>query len=336
MTQITISIIVPIYNVESYLRQCLDSLYPQITPSMEVILVNDGSTDNSLEICKEYQIKNPSTIIINKENGGLSDARNAGTAIATGKYIYYLDSDDWLAPNALKQLHNFAEEHQCEVVQGNFYYTYNKYLLLDDRYIKDRQKPFILQRDETMRELIKNKYIKNFAWGKLYLTSIAQKHPFKKGVYFEDSYWQHHIINNVNQYGVIPTPLYYYRQRDNSISGNFSTRNLDLLKGYEERMNYIKKTFPQYTTLITKYYWDIVFSLYRNTKNSQDKKIRTTYTTYWENINEQYKIEFKTELSNYFPYIITKNIPFIIPFYILGKRIYNRLFTPKLKYIKLE
>ena len=243
-SNINISIIVPIYNVENYLIQCLDSLYSQVTPSMEVILVNDGSTDHSLKICNNYKNKYPNTIIVNKENGGLSDARNAGTAIATGKYIYYLDSDDWLAPNALKQLYDFAEEHLCETVQGNFYYAYSDHLLLDNRYVKETEIPFTLSRKEAMKELIKNEYIKNFAWGKLYLTSIAKKYPFQKGVYFEDAFWQHHIINEVERYGVLPTPLYYYRQRENSISGNFSIRNLDLLKGYEERLKFIQKEYP--------------------------------------------------------------------------------------------
>lgn len=317
-----VSIIIPIYNVEKYLKQCLDSLYPQTTPSMEVILVNDGSTDKSLEICKEYKEKYPSTIIINKENGGLSDARNTGTAIATGKYIYYLDSDDWLAPDALEQLYNFAEEHQCEVVQGNFFYAYNDHLLLDNRYIKEEQSVFILSRKKAMKELIKNEYIKNFAWGKLYLTSIAKKYPFKKGAYFEDAFWQHHIINEVNRYGVLPTPLYYYRQRENSISGNFSIRNLDLLKGYEERLKFIQKDFPKLSTIMMEKFWQILTSFYRISQQNQDEIVRREFQCYWKRMNSLYSPSLKIRIQNSWSY----------RFY---QRIFNRLFGLTLKRIEI-
>ena len=319
-SDIKISIIVPIYNVENYLAQCLDSLYLQTTSSMEVILINDGSTDKSLEICKEYQNQYPNTIIINKENGGLSDARNAGIALATGKYIYYLDSDDWLAPNALEQLYNYAEEHQCEVVQGNFYYTYRDHLLLDNRYIKEEQSSFILPRKKAMKELIKNEYIKNFAWGKLYLTSIAKKHPFKKGAYFEDAFWQHHIINEVNRYGVLPTPLYYYRQRENSISGNFSIRNLDLLKGYEERLKFIQKEFPELSTIMMGKFWQILTSFYRISQQNQDEIVRKEFQCYWKRMLSLYSPSLKVKIQNSWSYQ-------------LYQRIFNRLFGQTLKRI---
>lgn len=320
-SDIKISIIIPLYNVENYLAQCLDSLYPQVTPSIEVILVNDGSTDHSLDICKEYKEKYPNTIIIDKENGGLSDARNAGTAIATGKYIYYLDSDDWLAPNALEQLYNYAEEHQCEVVQGNFYYTYRDHLLLDNRYIPETQAPFVLTRKEAMKELIKNEYIKNFAWGKLYLSSIAKKYPFKKGAYFEDSFWQHHIIQEVEQYGVLSTPLYYYRQRENSISGNFSICNLDLIKGYEERLKFIEKEFPEYSSLMRKKFWQIATSFYRISQTNPDECVRQEFQRYWERIQTLYAPSLLIKIQNSWSYQ-------------LGQRIYSRLFGPSLKRIE--
>lgn len=319
---IKISIIVPIYNVENYLAQCLDSIYPQITPQMEVILVNDGSTDKSLDICKEFQNKYPNTIIINKENGGLSDARNAGSAIATGKYIYYLDSDDWLTSDALEQLYNFAEEHQCEVVQGNFFYAYIDHLLLDNRYIKEEQSAFILSRKKAMKELIKNEYIKNFAWGKLYLASIAKKYPFKKGAYFEDAFWQHHIINEVNRYGVLPTPLYYYRQRENSISGNFSIRNLDLLKGYEERLKFIQKEFPELSTIMMEKLWQILTSFYRISQQNQDEIVRREFQCYWKRMHSLYSPSLKIRIQNSWCYL----------FY---QRIFNRLFGQTLKRIEI-
>ena len=188
-----LSIIIPVYNVAEYLTQCLDSVYSQIRDNYEVILVDDGSTDDSGSICEEYKLKYPQTIVVHKKNGGLSDARNAGIKVATGEYTYFIDSDDWLAPNAISTLLDYAIENKCEVVQGGLYYAYNDYQLYDN----SKTTPFILNRDQAMKELIKNDYIKNFAWGKIYKTEIVKKHLFIKGVYFEDSYWQHHILHNV-------------------------------------------------------------------------------------------------------------------------------------------
>lgn len=307
--------------MENYLAQCLDSIFSQITPSIEVILVNDGSTDNSLSICQEYQKKYPETILVNKKNGGLSDARNAGTDIASGKYVFYLDSDDWLTPESIQQLYDFAEKNQCEVVQGNFYYSYNDYLLFDERYIKGDQPPFVLNKQEAMIELIKNEYVKNFAWGKLILTAIAKKYPFKKGVFFEDAYWKHHIIHETNRYGVLPIPVCYYRQREGSISGNFSIRNLDLLKGYEERLRFIQENYPQYIQQMKEIFWKTTYSFVRIANNSTDNQIREKF------------LEFKDEMVSKYPpslTIKTKN-SFIYSF---CKRVYNHFFSRSLTYIK--
>ena len=241
-----LSIIIPVYNVQDYLSHCLDSLYKQMDDTVEVILVNDGSTDDSLNICQRYADIHSNTIIIDKENGGLSDARNAGTKAASGDYIYYLDSDDWLASNAIKTLLEYAIANDCEIVQGGFYYAYDDHLLYDNKY----KKSFVLNRHEAMLELIKNDYVKNFAWGKLYRADIVKKHQFPKEKYYEDSYWQHLIVHECKRYGIVPTPLYYYRQRSSGISGEFSLKNLDLLYGYEERLEFVHKHYPEFNDVM--------------------------------------------------------------------------------------
>ena len=108
---INLSVVIPIYNVEQYLRQCLDSIGVLGRDDVEAILVNDGSTDGSRNICVDYVNKWSNVTLIDKENGGLSDARNKGTEAAAGEYIYYLDSDDWLEPDAIDKLYRFAVEN---------------------------------------------------------------------------------------------------------------------------------------------------------------------------------------------------------------------------------
>lgn len=327
-----VSIIIPVYNVAEYLKQCLDSIYSQVKDNYEVILIDDGSSDNSGKICDEYAANDNRIIVIHKENGGLSDARNAGIKIATKEYIYFVDSDDWLAPNAISTLLDFAIENNCEVVQSGLYYAYNDYLLYDN----SRKSPFILNREQAMKELIKNDYIKNFAWGKLYKTEIVKKHLFVKGVYFEDSYWQHHIIHETSNYGVIPTPLYYYRQRNESISGTFSLKILDLLKGYERRLLFISMKYPQYTNLMAKKLWEITANILISTNSNANANDRIAINNYWIKINNKYA-SFFNDAYRYSPlYFIGKRHLLILKLNNLIQRILNRFSKNKFVTVKVQ
>ena len=117
----TISILVPIYNTEKYLRQCLDSLIHQTFSDLEIICINDGSTDHSLDIIKEYQAKDPRIILINKENTGYGDSMNQGLKKAQGEYIGILEPDDWIELNAYEKLYQLAEARQPDVVKANYF-----------------------------------------------------------------------------------------------------------------------------------------------------------------------------------------------------------------------
>lgn len=333
----TISVVVPIYNVESFLGRCLDSLYSQVDETVEVILVNDGSTDGSLAICREYKAKNSATtLIVDKPNGGLSDARNAGTAIASGKYIYYLDADDWLAPNALTTLYRFAEANSCEVVQGGFYYAYSNYLLLDERQQKATGQYLVLSRQEVMKRLIENSYIKNFAWGKLYLTDIVKRHPFKRGVCFEDAYWQHLIVDDTNRYGVVATPLYFYWQRADGISGSFNQGNLDLLRGYECRLAFVREHYPELTRAMLQFFWNISHEFHIVASRQSDKHVRQIFDDYWSDINLRYHDDFSAALSSSLEYKIDRYCPCMQSAYSLYKRIRGRLFGKRLTRIEIK
>lgn len=328
---INISIIIPIYNVQDYLRKCLDSLYQQIRPDYEVILVNDGSTDNSPAICREYQEKYPDTIVIDQENGGLSAARNTGITAASGKYIYFLDSDDWLAPNAIKLLYDFTINKQCEVVQGGFFYAYEKECYIDERYLKMEEEAFVLAKEMAMKELIRNKYVKNFAWGKLYKADIVKKHLFTQGIYFEDSYWQHLIMDEVNKYGVLPKPLYYYRQRKEGISGTFSINNLDLLRGNELRLAFIKEKYPSLKDEMAASFWKNFYSIYQIARKHPDVIIRQTYRNEWRRINFKYQKDFQSALHNNLCYRLYCDIPRLLNIYNYGRRAFNHFLGKKLK-----
>lgn len=256
-----ISVVIPIYNVAQYLSQCVDSVLAQSYRDLEIILVDDGSTDECPKICDDYQQKDARIRVIHQENGGLSDARNAGMKIARGEWIYFADSDDWLVQDAIQKLYHFAIENHCDVVQGGLYYAYQDHLLYRQA-TKVEQRCPVLERDEAMRELIINDRVKNFAWGKLYKADLIRDLPFPVGKYYEDSFWQHLVMDRVARYGIIDEPLYYYRQRNNSISGMPSDRLHDLLEGNRERLNFIHERYPELYPLMKRKYDNLYSQMY--------------------------------------------------------------------------
>ncbi len=251
-----ISIIIPIYNVSQYLPQCMESVMSQSYTDLEIILVDDGSTDECPQMCDNYKEIDSRVIVIHKKNGGLSDARNAGMKVATGEWTFFVDSDDWLDKETITKLYRFAIDNDCDVVQGNMYYAYDNHLLYRRASEKEQQQT-VLSRHEAMHELIINDRVKNFAWGKLYKTTIIKKLDFPVGKYFEDCFWQHLVIDRVERYGIIEEPLCYYRQRGDSISGTPSNRLNDLLEGNRERMVFIRAHYPDLLYLMEKKYHEL-------------------------------------------------------------------------------
>ncbi len=281
----TISVIVPIYNMAEYLPQCIDSVLQQEVKDIEIILVNDGSTDNSLAICRRYAEANDGIKLIDKENGGLSDARNVGMRVAKGEYVYFLDADDWLASNALNTLYQYATVTGCEVVQGGVYYASSDHLYYDNGGI---DKETNLSRTDAIRELVRDKAIKNFAWGKLYRANIVKQHLFPVGRYFEDIYWQHLVVHEATKYGIVPSPLYYYRQRTDSISGAVSVKGLDLLRGFEMRISFIRKEYPNLVADSLLTYLNTVYVYYRTSSKCLDKGVHSLYSDYWNYMEREY------------------------------------------------
>lgn len=326
-----ISVIVPVHNVKEYLPRCLDSLSEQtISEPLEVILINDGSTDSSPAICESYLQQHSNVILIHQENKGLSEARNFGIQVATGDWIYFLDADDWLVPSALSTLLSFAEAYSCDMVIGSFYYAYVSYLLYDDRWFKSKE-PFVLTREEAMRELILQHGFKNFAWGKLYRTEIVKKHAFRPGVYFEDSFWQHLIVDESTSIGVMPTPLYYYRQRMDSISGSFSIRNLDLMKGNEDRFRFILNHYPSLTKDAAKAFWSLCFQQQGLAAN-KEPEIRS----FWVRVQEEYRDVFSKALKYSLLFQTVRLCPPLMNLCLQTKRVFDHFFAKRPQKIPLS
>jgi glycosyltransferase involved in cell wall biosynthesis len=242
-----VSVVVPIYKVERYLHRCIDSILNQTYTNLEIILVNDGSPDRCGELAEMYSQQDDRIKVIHKENGGLSDARNYGMKEVTGEFTVFVDSDDWLENNMIENMLNSLLKYKADVVQSAFYYAYDDKLLLDRVYHSQIDTPVLLDNKSLMHELVKNEKVKNFAWGKLYKTSVIRDILFKKGVLFEDVFWAHKVMHRVNTYLILKQPYYYYYQRNDSIVSTYSNRNLDIIKGLKERHQFIKDHYKELT-----------------------------------------------------------------------------------------
>lgn len=323
-SDILVSIVIPIYNVESYLRQCIDSVMNQTHRNLDIILVDDGSTDSSGRIADEYAQADSRITVVHKMNGGLSDARNVGTSIAKGDYLFYLDSDDYIDPSAIERLLHVAKSGDCDIVQGSFYYLYSDHLLFDKRYGTSGNNPSILTKNDAMKYLLDNIKIKNFAWGKLYKKSLVIKYEFPVGKYFEDSFWQFKIINECKNYGIVNDPITYYRQREGSIScDGVNIKILDLIDGNIERTKFIKHNYPDlYPSAICslwKSVCDICYWHGRSNKAFREKLL---------GIMEEYGQAFDTYLTARTEYnLIKRDLSTLMTLYHFSQRVTSRL-TP--------
>lgn len=233
----TISVIIPVYKVEPYLDRCLQSVIKQSYTSLEIILVDDGSPDNSGEMCDTWAQKDSRIKVIHKENGGLSSARNTGLTIATGKYVFFVDSDDWITKDALAYLIQLIEDTDADIVSGSYVITDGS-----SKYISQHNKYRIMNREEALEYYLKigmSRRISDYpAWGKLYKKELIDKIQFPVGQLYEDVATVYRLIMSCKQYVKSEKIIYYYYKNNNSITHNkFLMKDLDAIKVGEELVN---------------------------------------------------------------------------------------------------
>ena len=234
-----ISVIVPIYKVEPYLDRCIRSIAEQTYTNIEVILVDDGSPDNCPAICDAWAEKDSRIRVIHKENGGLSDARNAGMAIATGALISFIDSDDWIAPDFLESLHAGLIRTGAQVAECGV-------SLVDEAGAVLRQRPAAplaeIGKIEALCRLVLEDGIYQTVWNKLYRREVVEGIPFEKGKYHEDDFWTYRIFERIEKLAVVDGQMYHYLQRGGSIIGaGYTVRRLDGLEARYFRMIELQK-----------------------------------------------------------------------------------------------
>lgn len=262
-----VSIIVPVYNVEKYIDKCLNSLVNQTLNDIEIIIVNDGSIDDSEQIILKYKEKYPSKIVyLKKENGGLSDARNFGMPYAKGDYIAFLDSDDYVELDTYEKLYNRAIQTDADMVECDFYWEYS------DKKIHDTSANY---KDES--DMYANARV--VAWNKLYKKDLIINSgiKFPKGLRYEDLEFFYKILPQLKKIELINEPLIHYVQRDDSITYVQNEKTADIFAILDNIINYYKwiNLYNQYNQELEYMYVRILFgSSFKRMLNIKDKETR--------------------------------------------------------------
>lgn len=236
-----ISVIVPIYKVETYLERCIESIVNQTYKNLEIILVDDGSPDSCPEICDSWKEKDDRIKVIHKENGGLSDARNAGMQIMTGTYVSYIDSDDWIANDMYEKMLYAIKKNDADICECCFEKTTG---IVKSNKKQQTDKVTILNKEEALKAVVEEK-INPVVWNKIYKRKIADQLYFEKGKYNEDEFWTYHAVERAEKIVQIEDICYYYFFREDSIiNETYNIRRLDALEARYQRMKYLKK-YPE-------------------------------------------------------------------------------------------
>ena len=239
-----ITVIVPVYKVEAYLDRCVQSIVDQTYRDLEVILVDDGSPDTCPVMCDSWGQKYRRIKVIHKENGGLSDARNAGLRAAQGEYIAFVDSDDWIAPEMLdillsKMLETDSDIVSCDAVRVWEDETPSRRMIrINGNYV--------LNKVEAMQALIQSTCQIQTVWNKLYKRSLIQSITFEKGKIHEDEFWSWQAFAAASRVSTVEEALYYYFQRTNGIMGSgYSGFPMLVVEARKQRHNYIVNELPE-------------------------------------------------------------------------------------------
>lgn len=240
-----ISVIVPVYNVEKYVGRCLNSIIHQSYTNLEIIVVNDGSTDNSLSVCEEYEAKDKRIKLITQENRGLSGARNTGLRNYTGEYVTFVDSDDWIHRNMVEFMYNLLVRNKSDMSKcGNFRVSEMTNLEKSP----DGYEDVVYTRNEFLELFLSGTY--TACWSRLFRKDVIYGFKFPEGLNCEDFIYMYEVIRRINTVAVNEFPLYYYFVREDSIvNQKFNIKKFDQFYSARRLYELVKKYTPEYSEL---------------------------------------------------------------------------------------
>lgn len=244
-----ISVIVPVYKVEKYLERCVRSLCNQTYENLEIILVDDGSPDDSGKICDTLAKLDERITVIHKKNGGLSDARNVGIQCATGEYLAFIDSDDWYDPKILEVLYFLCENNQAEIAECSYRSIYKDFVVSETSCSGAVMEFTPVQAIESNLDW---KYCKPVAWNKLYRKDIVGEIKYPVGKLHEDEFTTHLFYLAAKKIMYVDIAMVNYERRNlNSITANFKPKNLEVCEAFLDKVHLICKK-PDLQQIATK------------------------------------------------------------------------------------
>lgn len=274
-----VSIIVPVYNVEKYIEKCLNSLVKQTMEDIEIIIVNDGSKDNSINVINKFIKKYPEKIqYLEKKNGGLSDARNYGLPYAKGEYIAFLDSDDYVEEDMYEKMYKLAKKENSDMVECDFIWEY-----------PNKQKEDIGQIYTNKKQMLEK--VRVVAWNKLIKTNIVieNKITFPKGYRYEDVEFTYKLVPYLNRVSFLKKPCVHYVQRENSISNLQNERTKEIFNVLDHVLDFYKKNniYDEYKEELEYIYtrYLLCSSLLRMVKIKNKKIKNKVLEETWEKLN---------------------------------------------------
>ena len=238
-----ISVIIPIYNVKKYLRRCVDGVKKQTYKNIEIILVDDGSTDGSGELCDELKKEDERIVVLHKKNGGLSSARNAGVKIANGKYVCFIDSDDTVDEDYVETLYEIIKKYKTKlaICSHRIYYSGNKTAI--DMSTGESGK---IDSETIIKKLLYADGIDTSTWAKMFAKDLLEKYPFPEGRNFEDTATTYLYLDSAKYIGLNSVAKYNYYIRNTSISQKpFDKSKMDLITSTREMYNYVTEKYPK-------------------------------------------------------------------------------------------
>lgn len=281
-----VSVIIPVYNVENYLKDCLDSVAAQTYNNIEIIIIDDGSTDKSGEICKKYEAEHQNIKYIFQKNQGLSAARNTGLDACTGEYVYCLDSDDFIASNSIEMMVREIEKNGVDIVATGFL------IINEERKYKDDK----IARAEFHTATPKEFYlqiISNHACSKLYKRALFDGIRYPVGQNYEDVATTHKLFYKSNKVSYTEEGFYYYRIRKSAITQTPTEKNItDFIKAYES----VKIFYPvQHSKDIDYYLMTVLYNIYSRLSRT-DESLKNKYSAY---INKEFRKIDSVSLREY-------------------------------------
>lgn len=279
----TISVIVPIYKVEKFLDECVQSIVNQTYKKLQIILVDDGSPDCCGKLCENWAKIDRRITVIHKENGGLSDARNAGLAVATGDYIAFVDSDDWIEPQMYEIMLSTLKKEKADIVACGIIDTYlDKEVIHSSSYISGGSEIFL-------KNIYQDTVFPVAAWNKLYKRDLWDGFRFPKGKICEDAFTTYLLVDKASKIIQIPEALYHYRIRENSImTTKFRLARMDEEEAWRENYLYMKKNYPEIMNIAYDFYLQKVNVLLHEITPEQysefQKEYNYLYNILWSNL----------------------------------------------------